>query len=118
MKVFIYCAMLGISAILLPSVDCTVSSYTQELCTTGYGTKSVASVPSTTHALSLEFYPVVLSTLTPVATVTPAATTVNATVFTTSTLIESVVRDEPPTSLRLLFCLLNDNIHLIVCEYR
>ncbi|CAD6584893.1 MAG: hypothetical protein ASARMPREDX12_001780 [Alectoria sarmentosa] len=93
MKVSIQYAMFGISAILLPSVDCTVSSYTQELCTTGYGTKSVASVPSTTHALSLEFYPLILSTLTPVATVTPAATTVNATVFTTSTLIESVVTD-------------------------
>ncbi|CAD6569850.1 MAG: hypothetical protein ASARMPRED_003287 [Alectoria sarmentosa] len=74
MKVSIQYAMFGISAILLPSVD-------------------FASVPSTTHALSLEFYPVILSTLTPVATVTPAATTVNATVFTTSTLIESVVTD-------------------------
>ena len=118
MKVSIHCAMFGISAIILPSVDCTVSSYTQELCTTKYGTKSVASVPSTTHALSLEFYPVVLSTLTPVATVTPAATTVNATVFTTSTLIESVVRDKSPTSLRLLFNFFHQNTQLIICEYR
>lgn len=118
MKVSIYCALFSISTVILPSVNCTVSSYTQELCTTGYGTKSVASVPSTTHALSLVFHPVVLSTFTPVATVTPVAMTVNATVFTTSTLVESVVGDELPTSLRHLFGLFHHNIQLIVCECR
>lgn len=91
--------LVGISAALLPLVECTISTYIQELCTTGYGTRSVASVPSTTHALTFDFYPLVLSTLTPVKTVTPVATTVEATTFTTSTLVESVVREEQATNL-------------------
>lgn len=89
--------LIAISAALTPLVECTVSTYIQELCTTGHGTKLVAPVPTTTHALTLDFYPLVLSTLTPVTTVTPAATTLDVTAFTTSTLVESVVREEHAT---------------------
>lgn len=94
--------LFGISAAIVPLVECAASTYIQELCTTVYGTKSVNPVPSTTHALTLNFHPTLLTTIIPVNTITPAPTTVIATTFTTSTLVESVVRDEHSMTLHVI----------------
>ena len=63
------------------------ASYSQQLCTTKMGTKSVKPVPSTTYALTLTLTTTARVTSTPVTTTTPKAvtTTVSATTVVTTT---------------------------------
>lgn len=73
----------------MPLVIGTGSTTTYELCTTKYGTQSVAQPGSTTYALRTTVFETQIRTTTPVKTITPVGKTITvyqpAIAFTTVT---------------------------------
>ena len=73
----------------MPLILATASTTTYELCTTKYGTKSVAQPGSTTYALRTTVFETQVRTTTPVKTITPVGKTITvyqpAVAFTTVT---------------------------------
>ena len=68
-------SMIFLSVLALANRIAAASAYTQELCTTKVGTKSIKPVPTTTYALTITLTKDVLVTVTPMTTVTPRAVT-------------------------------------------
>ncbi|KAL8660463.1 MAG: hypothetical protein Q9202_006544 [Teloschistes flavicans] len=68
-------------------IAASASVYTQQLCTTKVGTKSVKPVPSTTYALTVTLTKNIIVTSTPLTTITPKAvtSTITTSVATTVT---------------------------------
>ncbi|KAI4233255.1 MAG: hypothetical protein LQ352_008270 [Teloschistes flavicans] len=68
-------------------IAASASVYTQQLCTTKVGTKSVKPVPSTTYALTVTLTKNIIVTSTPLTTITPKAVTSTITTSVATTVI-------------------------------